>query len=382
MNVEVKSSILHIYYTTWKHESRCFRGGAAALDAGLTTKVIYAGHLAHGLAPEQDIDTNQKIVRLHPTLNADHHNRSSRVGGLGTWYQAIYRRWSRDCSIALVHCHGLASLPISVALKLRLGVPLLYDAHELETERHGWSLKTRVVAKIVERTLIGFADHSIVVGESILEWYRTAYPGKPFSLVRNLPVFARSSNGGRSLRNEAGVPRDDLLCVYLGVLGHGRGIEELIEIFRRLPDNKHLAFVGFGELAGMAQEAAREQSNIHYFDAVPWNEVVNFIRSADLGIFLSASNALNEHFVAPNKMFEYATAGLALLCNDSPDMRNFVNQHKLGWTFDGTIDGAISILSSLDTAEVRAFSQAEKPPLPTWEQEKEVLVELYRGMLK
>jgi glycosyltransferase involved in cell wall biosynthesis len=314
-------------------------------------------------------------------LSADHHDRSSRVGGLGTWYREIYRRWSSDPSIALVHCHGLASLPISVALKLRLGVPLLYDAHELETERHGWSFKTRLVAKIVERALIGFADHSIVVGESILDWYRKAYPGKPFSLVRNLPVFAPPGGGGRSLRQEAGIPESDLLCVYLGVLGRGRGIEELIETFRRLPEDKHMAFVGFGELADLVKAAARERPNIHYFDALPWNEVVDFIRSADLGIFLSASDALNEHFVAPNKMFEYATAGLALLCNDSPDMRAFIDKHRLGWTFDGAIDGAVAKLNSLDPAEVRAYSREEKPPLPTWESEKGVLVGLYREML-
>ena len=382
MSAEEKSSILHIYYTSWKHESRCFRGGAAALEAALATKIVYAGHLANSLLPEQDIDTAQHITRLQPMLSADHHNRSSRVHGLGTWYREIYRRWSSDPSIALVHCHGLASLPISVALKLRLDVPLLYDAHELETERHGWSFKTRLVAKIVERALIGFADHSIVVGESILDWYRRAYPGKRFSLVRNLPALAPSSGGGRALRKEAGVPESDLLCVYVGVLGAGRGIEKLIETFRRLPENRHMAFVGFGELAEMAKAAARERPNIHYFDAVPWNEVVEFIRSADIGIFLSASNALNEHFVAPNKMYEYATARLALLCNDGPDMRAFIDKHRLGWTFDGSIDDAVVKLKALDPVEVRAFSREEKPPLPTWEQEKGVLVSIYGDMLK
>lgn len=377
-----KSTILHIYYTSWGHESRCFRSGAAALEDRLAEKIVYAGHLQGDLPAEADIDACQHIVRLPPSLGANHADRPARVGGLPQWWRGIYNRWSSDQSISLIHCHGLASLPISAALKRSLRLPLLYDAHELETERHGWSRKTMFLAKIAERALITWADHTIVVSEGILDWYKRAYPGKASSLsvVRNIPVVAKSSSG-RSLRREAGVPENELLCVYVGMLGPGRGTTELIEAFRRLPSNKHMAFVGFGEGADLAKAAVREAPNIHYFDPVPWREVVDFIRSADLGIFFSASDALNEYFVLPNKVFEYSTAGLALLCNDKPDMKAFIEKYRLGWTFDGTIDGAVAMLQSLEPEAVRAFAREEKPPLPTWEGERATLVAVYRDLL-
>jgi glycosyltransferase involved in cell wall biosynthesis len=376
------STILHVYYCTWQHESRVWRAGKLALDEGLASRIVYAGHQREDLPPEQEIDPRQHIARLPPVLPADHSQRRARIAGLKDWYGQVYRRWSADPSIAMIHCHGLASLPVCVALKRKLGVPLLYDAHELETERDGWSLKTRLLAKVVERLAIGQADHTIVVGESIRQWYVAKYPGRPISLVRNIPASSASSVGRRSLRTEAGVPRDELLCVYAGVLSANRGVRKLIEIFERLPKTKHLAFVGYGDSAEIAREAARTHSNIHFFEAVPPDEIVSFIGDADVGVIFLVSDALSYRFAMPNKIFEYAKAGLAILCNDGPEMKEFVERHRLGWVFDGTAEGAVQRLATLDAAAARALAAEPKSELPSWESESRTLAGVLRGLLK
>jgi N-acetyl sugar amidotransferase len=376
------STILHAHYSRWEHESRAWRAGKLTLDEGFGSRVVYVGHLSDDLAPEQDIDPRQHITRLPPALTAVDSPRSARIIGLPEWSWRTYRRWSADPSIVMIQCHGLASLPLCVALKRKLGVPLLYDAHELETERQGWSRKIKLVARVVERSLIGQVDHTIVVGESILDWYKARYPRRPISLVRNIPSVSSSSRSQRSLRKEAGVPPDELLCVYLGVLSPARGIPELIETFKRLPKTKHIAFVGFGDCAEMAQEAARIQSNIHFFEGVPPNEVIGFVSDADLGVIFLVSEALSYRFAMPNKMFEYANAGLAILCNDGTDMKAFVEMHRLGWVFDGTVEGAVRRLATLDSATVRALAAEPKPDLPSWESESRTLADILQRLLK
>ena len=102
----------------------------------------------------------------------------------------------------VVHCLDVEPLPIGVRLKQLTGAKLVYDAHELETERtHLKKLRKRIV-RVSERRCKPYVDAMITVSPSIQNWYRERFPRVPVSLVRNVPT-----------RPDAGFRRTDAASV-------------------------------------------------------------------------------------------------------------------------------------------------------------------------
>ena len=109
----------------------------------------------------------------------------------------IFLRYRRK-SIKFINCHTLSSLPLGVLFKIFAKSKLIYDAHELETEKEGWVGLRRVIAKILERILIAYADSVIVVSDSIGKWYKNQYHLKEINVIKNVPYretrISRDSN--------------------------------------------------------------------------------------------------------------------------------------------------------------------------------------------
>jgi hypothetical protein len=72
-------------------------------------------------------------------------------------------------------------------LKFLKRIKLVCDARELETEVVGAIGVRRFFAKVVEKFLLLFVDHAIVVGEMIYGWCSSQYSMRKMSVVRNIP---------------------------------------------------------------------------------------------------------------------------------------------------------------------------------------------------
>jgi glycosyltransferase involved in cell wall biosynthesis len=375
------SKALHIYYSSWVHESRAWRAGDLVLENGLVDEVVYVGHQFDGLPNETQRSAKETIVLLPPLLGSTTERRGERVRGLFRWWREIYARYRNDRDIRFIQAHSLVAMPVAALLKWKLRIPLLYDAHELETERDGWGERTKKIARVLERNLIWRADHTIVVGEAIRKWYARTYPGLALSLVRNIPVIPDARGQAGSLRKAFGISDDHLVCVYCGVISPSRGTKELIEIFHRLPPDKHMVFVGYGDDVEMLQRESAGAPNIHYHPAVPSHQVVDFIREADLGVIFPVSDSLSYRYGMPNKLFEYAAAGLSILCGDGDDMKAFVETHRIGWSVPLTVGDFVTTLDRIDRQTARHVAATADRNFPTSEAEHARLLDIIQGML-
>ena len=70
----------------------------------------------------------------------------------------------------VIHCHDISVLPFGVILKVLKGSKLIYDAHELESEKNGLTGKLSFLTRVVERLRL-FINSLIVVSPSIGKWY-------------------------------------------------------------------------------------------------------------------------------------------------------------------------------------------------------------------
>lgn len=230
---------------------------------------------------------------------------------------------------ALVHANDYITMWIGVTAKLLRASRLVYDAHELWPDRNGrteW--RPRLLA--AEWLFVRLADTNLTVSPGCAEVmagrYRIASP----VVVRNVAErTAQSPQQPEGLR--AGRPP---LALYVGLIAPGRGLEQAIRALARVPDATL-------RLLGRSSDEYRERltrlavdlgvaDRIEYRPPVPSAAVIDAIAGADMGLALIQPVSLSYEQSLPNKLFEYAAAGLPVLASDLPVMGPLVREEGLG----------------------------------------------------
>jgi glycosyltransferase involved in cell wall biosynthesis len=288
----------------------------------------------------------------------------------------------RATGASVVHCHDTMVLPVGLLLRLVLGACLVYDAHELESDKNGGTRILSAATLVVERLAWPFVDLFITVSPSIEHWYHEKFGPRRSVVVLNAPqVGSAPSPYAREgyLRERFCIPADAVVFLYVGLLAPGRGLTQLLEIFAGTQGRSHVVLVGYGALRGACEIAARERPRIHVHDAVPHAHVVSLIRSADVGLCLIEPVSLSDYYCLPNKLFEYAFAGVPVLASDFPELRRVVERHRLG------------AVTALDATALReAIARCEAEPFPpvadsvselSWGEQTRILLEAYDTLL-
>jgi glycosyltransferase involved in cell wall biosynthesis len=166
--------------------------------------------------------------------------------------------------------------------------------------------------------------------------------------------------------------------VYLGLLVPGRGIERLLEVFGRADARSHIVFMGYGDRLGVG-DAAQRCSNIHLHPAVSHEQVVEYVRHADCGVCLIEDVSLSDRLCLPNKLFEYAFAGLPVLASRLPEIERVVREYGLGVCCDNDVDSIRQVVEAIERDGISP-STADLTEL-SWERQAERLREAYRQLL-
>lgn len=321
-------------------------------------------------------------------------------GLAGLWlktYQVVslvlYQRGARKALAAwapdILHANDANTL----APASRLGVPVVYDSHELWTHRNvrGPRPVARVVEKISERKHARRAAGVITVSPSIAEWLHRTYrlSSEPV-LVRNIPSrpLAPASPSTGRLRSLAGLGPGDRVIAYGGRITTSRGIEETLSAMRELPADVHFVLLGYGEPEyvgplGTLAEQLGVQDRVHFVGRVGPDEVAGALADADVSIVYVRPTCLSYRYSLPNKLFEAIHAGLPIAAADLPDTARIVEDFGVGRVFgsDSPQDLARVVLEVLQ--EPDAYRRASRAAVEhlTWEVEAERLVGLYAEIL-
>lgn len=375
-------TIVHPFFTEFRTETRAMREALAATESGRFDRVVF---LAYG---EGDFERQETLapgveVRRLPLKPFRGPRIVKRAIQFLFWTREVGRS-SGDLSPALVHAHSLASLPASVSLSRRAGVPLVYDAHELETERNIWPWPVRMVAKSVEAALMPSVDAVLSVAGRIVDHYRRTYPSRTrrYLLVRNFPMRRWRPAGRPSLlRTALGIPGNDVVFLYLGAQGPNRGVETILEVFQSAPPGRHAVFMGRGPLEGLIREAAAKSPAIHLLPPVKGEDVLTWAAGADVGLALFQGDALSHYYALPNKVLEATSAGLPVIASDFPEMRDFLTEHGAGWFVQPTARSLEALLEGLSDDDIRARRLKSVDSVPCWETESQQLIALYDELL-
>lgn len=378
------SVVLHASLTPFVNESRVLKETASLVEAGLFSRAFITALQQEGLAEHEQIDARRSVWRIPLRTRSWPRNLAVQVIKYVEYVVRVLAH-VRAVRADVVTIHALGLLPLGVLAKWLLGVRLVYDCHELETETFVLSGLRKTLSQIVERRLIRYADLVLVVSESIRGWYVDAYALSNVVTVLNCPRFRTPAPSSR-LRESLGIPADRKIVLYQGGLIPGRGVEGLLQAFADHDDGRHvLVCMGYGELQDVVEQHAARHGNIYLQPAVAPDVVLEYTASASVGVSYIDNPSLNDRYCLPNKLFEYVMAGLPVMVNDAPEQRLLVHEEGVGVVLEvldaESVSGALAELAARrpEDLQARLRSAAEKY---SWENQADVLVEAHRDFVR
>jgi glycosyltransferase involved in cell wall biosynthesis len=384
-DILAKVQNIHIYPSDLKHASRIFRIARALEKNRVVGPICLVGMQKFGTLENEKLTDGIWIWRVPVKNFRIASKKIHKILRYANWLSRIVGRFSK-APVQIINCHSLFDLPAGALLKLKSKCLLVYDTHELETERNGLKGLLKVIFKIVEKLLVPYCDQIFVVSDSIGSWYKSHYPRQCVLTIQNIPPaeHLRAGTQDISLRALLKIPQEHLIFLYLGLLHSGRGIDLLIDVFSASTAAKHLVLIGYGPLAEPIRRRIRDKSNIHLLAAVPPDMVLAYAKAADVGLALIENTCLSYYYCLPNKMHEYHQAGLPCITSDFPEMSDFTKKYKCGWKTAVEKEAFSRLVDSLSRAKIEALRnnmrRFDSPP--RWADEEKKLLAAYAALLE
>lgn len=273
----------------------------------------------------------------HMDLPSAPRNYTSISSALWASLKSDRRHWD------VVHSHDLNTLMAGVRAADRDGARLVFDAHEMATHEDEPHLHAeRLFKRILMASLIKRVNKVITVSVGFARHFRTEY-GVEAHVIYNTPIFPERSRLGRDIRSDLGLSADEPLCAYIGGINRRRASLELATAITLLPPNFRLAFVTNANQSIRDEimeivRASPNAANVHWLPTVPHDEVVHYVRTADLSLVTRKPPKdhvnIQREYSMPNKLFESALAGVPMVAGNSTEIREFLAQNGLGEVTD------------------------------------------------
>ena len=276
-------------------------------------------------------------------------------------------------------------LIVSFVFKLFKGGNILYSPHELEPHKQSVGKVRRLFIRFIEPRLIHLMNAKVfVVSENIADWYAKEYGIDRPVVVKNAPRLMDLKKSNR-FRENLGIKAESIIVLYQGGLTKGRGVEFLLEAFKkRIDDNIVIVFMGYGNLEDDIRRLSDQFNNIFFHPPVAPDIVLEFTSSADIGISFFENTCLSHYYVLPNKLFEYAMAGLPVIVSNMKEMRELVESYKMGIIVEevnvDAMNSAIDSILFTDICELKQNARrcAEEN---SWEIQEKKLINSFKNKL-
>ena len=377
---------LHISLTEFLYESRILKQVATIFSLSEIEHIFIAALHKNKLQKEEKI--TDRILLKRFILKTRGLGKSLFVQ-IFKYLEFVFRVFFfyKKKNINIVTIHTLALLPLGYLFKLIYGAKLIYDAHELETETYNLKGLRKQFAKCLEYLLIKKVDHVFVVSDNIADWYEKTYNITRPTVLLNAPRAAHVKKTNY-FKDTFHLRDDQIIILYQGLLAGGRKIDVLLESFKKNTNDKIvIVFLGYSEseLEKEIQSTSKSYNNVFFHKTVPSCELLNYTASADVGVALIQNTCLNHNFCMPNKLFEYAMAGLPVIVSNVKEMSAFVKKHQMGVVMEDdtatSFNKAVERLLSMNLAALK--QNAKKAALDnSWEHQEKKLLTLYKNLLK
>lgn len=274
----------------------------------------------------------------------------------------------------------LANYLVSVLRRKKL----VYDAHELFTEVPeliGRNIVKNIWLKL-ENWLVPKVNYSYTVCKSISDIYTKKY-GINMQVIRNVPL--KMDKIDRRFPYP-GLPLSDFI-LYQGSVNIGRGIETLIDACEYLRDIK-CVIVGDGDIMHAIHQRIIHKNlkdKVILLGKLPFEDLKRVTPFAALGVSIEEFQGFNYYYALPNKLFDYIQSEIPVLVSDFPELRNVVNNYKIGEMLISRnpreLANQLEIMVKKSKDSFWKKNLAKTAEELCWEKEEQVLMGIYGKLI-
>lgn len=251
------------------------------------------------------------------------------------WILFLWFAWHilRAIRVRQIWAEDVFCLPLCAVIARLQSATLLYDSREIFSALGALSthrIKQNIITWI-ERSCIGSVHTVIVSGQRDAEFLAEYFHREVPTVVMNVPK--RTPHIRTSLlRDTYHIPADQTILLYQGAVSHGRGI---LPVMKALPFIEHVVFCILGdgeqkqEFMRFAEENALNQ-RVFFCSKVPYHTLPQWTASADIGLTIIEPISFSYSLALPNKLFEYAMAGLPVIASSLPAIRDILDAVPFG----------------------------------------------------
>ncbi|WP_181012212.1 glycosyltransferase family 4 protein [Streptomyces halstedii] len=332
-----------------------------------------------------------------------------RLDPLPLRYELSYRDKIEELRPDLIHAHDFRMIGVAARAAVRArraghNVRVVYDAHEFVPGLAQANRSKKWLASQVayEREHIGYVDAIVTVSPALAEMLETAHglAERPIVTLNAPPKLVPGADdgsgwttpeGARDVRDACGLGPDTPLAVYCGGAAPQRCLHTIVESLQYSQDI-HAAFM-INNLDGDYVNSLRElaaglgvSERIHLMPYVPYDVLVRFLSTADVGIHPLRKGPVNHEVALSTKFFEFMQARLPVVVSDVKAMSDEVTRVGNGEVFrsEDAKDLARAVGLVLDDRD-RYTQPYDRPGMLdewSWEAQAEKYVVLYEKLLK
>ena len=316
-----------LHEQNWVPTAGELRGGAPSYarfllgmlaDYAVMPTSLLATKLGGAVAHEVEVQRFRKICEHMVNTNAAFLNAVERIGPPN-----------------LVVGVDLEALFAAVACGETQGIPVVFDAHEYwpysYTDFQHWEIE---FWSAMEGRLSALADINIGVTPQLCRLMEHEY-GVQF---RNLPNAASMDDGKfegleEDFRRRA--QSSPLKVLYQGGFAEGRGLEEVLRAWVHVKSGAHLILRGpdnayKARIVDLARSLGLDEETVSFPPAVSEVDLIAKAREADVGLISYNPAWFRYRYCCPNKLSQYAAAGLPILSSTTEFVADLVNRNDMG----------------------------------------------------
>lgn len=221
---------------------------------------------------------------------------------------------------------------LEFALSLKKDTKIIYDAHDFYQEINPLDDESKLVKKWImpfrwdlERKLIDRCDVFLTVSPGLEKKYLNASGKRPF-VIQNAHDTRNDYLSKKSVRDYLNLGANDNIVCCVGNKKKGMVFEQLLDVFSKNIPNMHLVFIGNGY-----DYSSKSSPNIHSIPALNPNELVPFLRTANMGIVPYFGLSDNYKSALPNGFFQLIASELPLVFStELVEINHFNQQYNFG----------------------------------------------------
>lgn len=203
------------------------------------------------------------------------------------------------------------------------------------------------------------SDHVVSNLEGLFEHIETrGIPKKNFTWIPNGVSLSELEIRMADENILSSIKAQPFSVTYAGTIGLANSLDTLIDAANLIQDkqNIHINIIGRGDLVGALKSKAVSLGlgNVHFWDAVPKNQVHLILRASDSCVICWKKASLYRYGVAANKIFDYLYSGKPII-NAYSGRYDLVSRYQAGITVpaedSSALSKAICDLANMDEAE-------------------------------